>query len=460
MRKKIVIGWIGIFILLAMSSFVAAIEQDLTGINGTPRYERNYPYLRVEQLKYEPYPVTPGEYFNFWVKIKNAGDDDAEKVKIMLDSEYPFSADFDYEKEYDKINAYGEVLIKFRVRTDEDAVEGINKIHVKTKIGSAYWVDHELNIEVRSLDLLLDITNISVEMLEPGKINSMKMTLANNGVSLIRDINIELDIDSSSIPIVPVYSSSKKKIYHLPGGMSEELSFDLMAETDASSEIYKVPIFVTYYDEAGTRYVKNETIGLLVGSKPEIEVNVEESEVFTKKSKGKVTIAISNTGTSDIKFLSAELLEDSKYKILSAVKRSYLGNLESDDFETVSYDIYTNAGYKDSEIMLKVLLDYKDAFNNEASEVVEVPLKVFSSSEASRYGLKPSSSMFSYLVMLVIVIVIYQVVRDWRKTKDINKSLKKVVKEDVDWSVHIIKKIKWRNIKRIPRKIKIFLKTR
>ena len=51
-----------------------------------------------------------------------------------------------------------------------------------------------------------------------------------------------------------------------------------------------------------------------------------------------MTIGLSNIGPSDIKFLILEIKSSDEYEILSNTKE-YMGNLESDDFETSEFSI-------------------------------------------------------------------------------------------------------------------------
>ena len=41
-------------------------------------------HFRIDALKYEPYPVNPGDYFDLWVKVENIGQEDATGSKFEL----------------------------------------------------------------------------------------------------------------------------------------------------------------------------------------------------------------------------------------------------------------------------------------------------------------------------------------------------------------------------------------
>src|SRR3989338_9276698 len=100
-------------------------------------------------------------------------------------------------------------------------------------------------------------------------------------------------------------------------GMTGTVSFNIMASGDADAKAYKIPFDLAYYDYAGDKYNINNTFGLLVGNEPDYVVNIEESDSFTKNSRGKFVVSIANTGPSDIKYMVISLKESDAYVILS-----------------------------------------------------------------------------------------------------------------------------------------------
>ena len=49
------------------------------------------PNLQIKQLKYEPYPVNPGEYVRIWIKVENAGTGMTDDATFKLVPKFPFS---------------------------------------------------------------------------------------------------------------------------------------------------------------------------------------------------------------------------------------------------------------------------------------------------------------------------------------------------------------------------------
>ena len=71
MKKR---GLMLILVFLLSLSFVYAYEYNISG-SGYEYPNQDNAYLRFNNLKYEPYPVTPGDYFEAWLKITNIGDE-------------------------------------------------------------------------------------------------------------------------------------------------------------------------------------------------------------------------------------------------------------------------------------------------------------------------------------------------------------------------------------------------
>ncbi|MEM4245554.1 MAG: hypothetical protein QXR60_05125, partial [Candidatus Nanoarchaeia archaeon] len=227
-----------------------------------------------------------------------------------------------------------------------------------------------------------------------------------------------------------------------------------MALSDAESKAYQIPIEITYYDQLGNAYAKNNTIGLLVGAEPSFTLNLESADVFESGTRGKITISLSNTGPSQLKFVTLEILPTDDYTILSNSK-SYLGNLDPDDFETSEYTIYVN---KKGELPIKLKVTYKDSYNNDKEYVGEVKLKVYSYFEVRKYGLRTGgTSILVYIVYLLLIIFAYLTFKEWRKERDVGRAMKNALKRMIMGAVNIIRKLRWRNLKRLPRRIKLFL---
>ena len=81
----------------------------------------------------------------------------------------------------------------------------------------------------------------------------------------------------------------------------------------------------------------------------------------------------------------------------------YVGDIDSDDYETAEFKIYLNPTKKD-EIPLFLSIDYKDANNQDYAKEISIPLKLYSSSEIKKYGLGKGNSKAGIFISIAIVI--------------------------------------------------------
>ena len=72
---------------------------------------------------------------------------------------------------------------------------------------------------------------------------------------------------------------------------------------------------------------------------PEVSVILDKTDITQKKMTGTVTLKVINKGLSDIKFLNVILKTSDNYEILSTSDTTYVGNLQSDDYQSVDYII-------------------------------------------------------------------------------------------------------------------------
>ena len=444
------------FVFVLCFNLVHAYESYVSTGAEYPNVETNQ--FRFENLKYEPYPVSPGDYFEVWIKITNYGAQEMSDVTIELEEEYPFSS-YDGEKEINlgKMNINQQFVVKFKVKVDDGAVERVEKLKIKAyENGWSVPAIAEFSIQIQTRSASVDIASIETDpkRIIPGSKAVVNVNLKNTASTLMRDILVKLDL--GGVPFTPLNSVNEKKVRKLSPNEEVVVSFDVIADPDAESKPYKVPLKFTFYDGLDVLQSKNYTVGLLVGSDAELQLDIEETEVYTKGDSGKLIISLSNIGPTDLKFVSLQLMGSDDYEIIGT-NRVYLGNLESDDFETGEFKI---SSISSKDIPLKVLVDYKNAYNEEENKVYEVNLPMYSGGKAVAYGLvKKNGGLFSIIIYIILVIFVYCWYKEWRLQKDIGKAFKIVL---VRWIKKVIRFIRPKNIKRIiketPKKFKKFLR--
>ena len=112
-----------------------------------------------------------------------------------------------------------------------------------------------------------------------------------------------------------------------------------------------------------------------------------------------MTFNIINKGVSDAKFLTITVLPSADYEVISP-NDMYLGNLDSDDYETAQFKIKLNkiAG---KSVNIPIRLEYADINNQRYVDDGQISLRVYSGSE-----LKQISGGNGYIGWIGLIILI------------------------------------------------------
>ena len=196
---------------------------------------------------------------------------------------------------------------------------------------------------------------------------------------------------------------------------SVSVDFDLFVDPDAESKIYKVPLRLQYSDLLRKNYSKTLTVALVVGDEPDLSIYVDSSTIYTAGNTGEITVKIVNKGLTNIKFLNVNLDKASGYRLLSA-DNVYIGNIDSDDYETVDFKLSVEDTASKS-LVLPLSIEYKDANNKNYKSKVNLELPLYTSSEARKLGLVQSSNSSIFIIVIIVAIVGFFGYRIWRKRK-------------------------------------------
>jgi hypothetical protein len=342
--------------------------------------------ISVSLVSQEPDPGQPGEVIDVRFKIDNNGGSGTDDVYLEFVEEYPFTL-YSGDKERNlgslqSLQTGSEGVIElFKLKIDQAAVEETYYVDVRYKIGkSGVWTTiKDFPIRVRTRDIVLSVDSIETKpaLISPGDNFELSMTLMNNADSLVKDVTVKLDVSSTTTPFAPSNSIAEKQLYQIESKIGKILKFDLVALPSADGGIYKIPVTISYTDQTGTSYSKEDYISLKVASAPDLLTTIDSSEINSKVRSGKVVIKIVNRGLTNIKLLTAKLGETKDFELIS-VPEVYVGNIDSDDYETVEYSL--NLKSYEKSIALPLVLSYMDATNNKHTEKLTLDLKTYSKS--------------------------------------------------------------------------------
>jgi len=456
-----------IFVFLLLLPFVSAIEQTITEdsttiATGTEKIisGQDNPNLVVATLRYEPFPVEQGSYFDLWLKILNTGNEPAVSMTVSIEE----TASFIYtgpEINTGAIPAGQYAIVKIEdIKVQPTTPYGTHELKVRLNAGGGYSLESKivpLSIEVGHLQSGLQPNIYTVpSRISPGEISKLIIKLENMVAASARNVEVKIHPPSE---FTVVGSTNERRISWILPNQKKEVEFDLIVDPDAESKPYRIPIEIYYYNDDGSLVTTGSNYtyetGILVESPIAYQLDLEDSKVATAGQVGEIIIAFSNIGPSEIKYSSIELVSTNQYDVVSP-PRTYIGNLEPDDFETVDFKIRTRTS-RDLDLTLKV--KYKTAYNEEFEDTKHITVPIYSSSTAVALGLKePSKGLSGLIVWIIIITLIYTFYKEWRRLKDMEAAFKSTWKKALMFTVRLIKKLHPRHLKTLPKRIKLKFK--
>lgn len=392
-----------------------------------PTIYTDYADFQILATRYDPYPAEPGKYFDLWLKIENTGSMDAENFTFVLKPSYPFMLDPNEieERSFGRIVPRQSVLLHYKVRVDKNAVEGDSNLNYEYRTRSGGKpIPGTIVIKVQTIEAIIAVESIALtpERISPGESAEIKLKLKNTADSLLRYVTISLGlvtelrtqttVSHAELPFTPLGEGNEKTIFYLDGGEEKELNFKIVADPNAESKPYKMPLIINYFDELGRNYTKTIYVGIIVGAEPELSISVDKSTVYDTRSAGDVTIKFVNKGVGSIKFLYATMKPSENYEILSS-ERVYVGNIDSDDYESADFKLYVKKA-NGSKVLLPLLVEYSDSNNNKYVKEELVELKIISK---SRLGLEEGNSFTKIILVIVIIATLYLVYKRWERRR-------------------------------------------
>jgi len=256
-------------------------------------------------------------------------------------------------------------------------------------------------LEIKSVEIIPNDAQPNSKIL-------INLLMKNNFDFKISNLIVKIDILNKDLPFAPLDSGTEKVIENLRTDEEVFVTFNLLVTSEALPKLYKLPLKITYTKDNKTA-TNDDVISVNVQSKPSIKVSTEETALI-KGTAQDLNFNIVNDGISGIKFLNVKVTDETNSYNLISQSSAYVGNLDSDDTETITLKLFVR-DLDNSELKIPVKLTYKDMNNKVYSEDKEFIVKVYSSDEAQNLGLiKKSNSLqifFGFIVFIIVVLFIF-----------------------------------------------------
>lgn len=254
------------------------------------------------------------------------------------------------------------------------------------------------------------IVNANYITIYPGESGKVTLNMENNENFDIEDVSVSLDLSGSPFTSV---GSSGKDIGDLDEDDDDDVSFTLRASSDITPGDYDIKYLVNYVNANNNSkaYEKTGTFGLRVSAKTDIDFGIEIDENAIVGEKGIISLEIINKGLGEIKSVSVQVFPQG-FELLSKDK-IFVGTIDAGDSDTATLDVI----YKTTNPVLSAKVNYKDFDNQDQTETVNLPFKVYTREQALELGIIKNKNYIPYIVTGIIVVAffIYRRIRKRRK---------------------------------------------
>ena len=254
------------------------------------------------------------------------------------------------------------------------------------------------------------VESVNVPKFLPGQEGVIRIQVENIFKDDVKDLTISLDF--SNVPFTPI-GSSEDSVDELEEEEEEDFVFTIKAANDVKPGDYQLPYILTF-ERLGNAKTRTGSIGVRVGSDTELSYSVN-TNMNVVKEQGEISLKVVNTGFGDIKFVNVKVFPEG-FTLLSD-DEVYIGTVDSDDFETATFDVIFN----DENAKLKALVEYKDFDNKKIADNIVLSLTVYSREEALELGIIENSNtllIISIIIFIVLLWILYRVLRKRKRIKE------------------------------------------
>jgi hypothetical protein len=360
--------------------------------------------IEADLKKTEPTPLQTSEYADVWIEVTNSGSAAAEDVNVNFLENYPFSVDRGEKQNWSlrELVPGEEYQIHLQTRVDENAVQGENQLKFELE-NSGFSVVEKVPVEIRSDRNVLSVQEIRFpEKVAPGTSSQMSLKLENLADSQLKNIQVNLDVSGDSLPFA-TSDSANKNLEAVEPGESEWLNYTLNVDESAENSVYKLPIDISFENEAGTEFEQSTTTGVNVGGKPSIEAELNTEDALTEGTR-EITLRLVNKGHGSADFVSLEMQENDNLEVIGS-NSVYIGSMDPDDFQTASFRVHVTAEQESVEvnqIQLPVKVSYSDQDGDQV-ETQQIEAEIYTQQDLQRYGLGSGGSLLPFVVILVVL---------------------------------------------------------
>jgi hypothetical protein len=255
------------------------------------------------------------------------------------------------------------------------------------------------------------VSSVNAPTFTPGQEAQIIIEIENNLNDEAKDVSLTLEL--ATVPFVSI-GGSQEFIDEINEDKDEDFTFRLKAANNIAPGDYSIP-YIIDFEFDNERQSRSGTIGITVSGKTELGYTISTDNPIIGQ-KGKITLRIINKEFGEAKFVLVKVLPNG-FTLLSD-EEVYIGEIESDDFETATFDVI----FRSSKPIFTARIEYKDFSNKNIVETVNLPMKIYSRQEAIELGIISESNTTLYIGLAITVILLYILYRTLRKRARLKRS--------------------------------------
>ena len=392
----------------------------------------NVPALRTTLIRYDPFPVQPGNYVNLYIQIDNTGSGDSTDTRLKIVPTYPFSIDAnstvtisnaaapitlgsDGVADIGIIPSLQNTVVQYKMRVDPNALEGNYAVNFWSQPQfSDSWSINNFTVLVQGKDQI-EISQLTPSILTPGKPTDAMFVLNNSGTALLHDISIVWSEENNKI--LPLGSQNRQYISSLSPGQGVEIPFTIIADPTATAGVYNLNVTTTYQVGSNTTKTISSNIGVFIGGQADFDVSVQDYQTTG------VSFSVANVGATPTTSVSISIPDQPDFAV-TGTSSSFLGNLNPGDFTLATFQLSLRGGFNrtsGSRDVTSIPIDISYTDTNGVRQNVEkdVPIQVsqltgqaFSGGAGGTSGFqrRQTAAVPIYIpigALVVIVVVLY-----------------------------------------------------
>ncbi len=400
-----------IIISLTLTAFHAGAADAAVGTkiyDSAPPHSLDAPALSASLSQQIPYPAQPGEEVTLLIKTTNHGDEPAENIIWYLNVQEPFEL-----KETEKATQTlpelrcGETAnTEYYLTVDPDARSGEYTLDLNITYSGEFdrrtlTTKSKVELTIRVMgqpDLVL--LDADIPKVDPKSEFVANFSIKNVGTGPAKNVKVYFKNQTSILPKMSIYY-----IDTVAPGATVSIESGFFVDTTTPSQ-HPLPIAIHYENEThGMQPAQEYSVLVPVSSGNTLFIYLDSQDKLTEGAVGEVTIGIANRGLARVKHVVLTITDGDRFKLIDTDTR-YIGDIESDDYDTVDFRILP-----ESLDCRNVTVDvsYADDYGNTYNTTTELPIKVYTSGEMK--AIAPAGGGYTGIIIVALVLLLAYVFR-------------------------------------------------